>query len=151
MEKLWQVEANIDDMNPQAVEYVFECLFKAGANDAWAVPILMKKSRMAMMLCVLCQEKTLTAVLDILFRETTTIGARYFPVDRQVCDRVMQAVIVDGEQIGVKISSRNGCITTISAEYDDCRRAAAHTAIPLKEWQRKAIEEAYKQYGHQTG
>ena len=45
METLWQVETNIDDMNPQWTGYLFERLLAAGVNDVWAVPVIMKKGR----------------------------------------------------------------------------------------------------------
>lgn len=147
MDELWQVEANIDDMNPQDMAYLFDQLFATGVNDAWAMPMMMKKCRMAAMLCVLCSQNQLDAVSDIIFRETTTIGLRYFPVTRQICERRVETVSVVGEDIRVKIALRQGTITTISAEYDDCRAVAARTGIPLKEWRRRAVEEAYKRYG----
>ena len=50
METLWQLEANIDDMNPQNMEYVFSLILAQGANDVWAMPMMMKKGRMASML-----------------------------------------------------------------------------------------------------
>lgn len=43
METLWQLEANIDDMNPQNMEYVFSRILDKGANDVWAMPMMMKK------------------------------------------------------------------------------------------------------------
>ena len=147
MEELWQVEANIDDMNPQDMAYLFDRLFALGVNDAWAIPMLMKKCRMAAMLCVLCSRDQLDGVGNIIFKETTTIGFRYFPVTRQICERRVETVCIDGEDIRVKIASRQGQIMTISAEYDDCRAAAARTAVPLKEWRRKAVEEAHRRYG----
>lgn len=147
MEELWQIEANIDDMNPQNMEYIFSLLFKAGVNDAWAMPMMMKKCRMAAMLCVLCQKESVDSVLDIIFRETTSIGARYFPVQRTACKREMGSVVVAGKIIHCKICSYGNEITNISVEYDDCRKAAAESGVPLKEWQRKAMKEAYRIYG----
>lgn len=148
MEELWQIEANIDDMNPQDMNYVFECLFKLGVNDAWAMPMMMKKCRMATMLCVLCPKEKIEAVLTVIFQETTTIGTRYFPVQRQICQRLIEQIEIDGQLIHIKIASRDGQIMNISAEYDDCREAAARTGIPIKEWRRKTLEEAYKRHGY---
>ena len=150
MEELLQIEANIDDMNPQNMEYVFAKLLALGVNDVWAMPMMMKKCRMAAMLCVLCRKDMVDAVLDLIFYETTSIGARYFPVQRTACARTMGTVTVDGEEIHCKICSYGGDITNISVEYDDCRRAAAASGIPLKEWQRKAKKEAYRIYGPYT-
>ncbi len=150
MEALWQMEANIDDMNPQNMEYVFSKLLAIGVNDVWAMPILMKKCRMASMLCVLCRKELLEAAEEIIFSETTSIGVRYFPVQRTACERDIRNVSVDGRDIRCKICTYCGKLVNISAEYDDCRTAAAQTGVPLKIWQRKAKEEAYKRYGCQA-
>jgi uncharacterized protein (DUF111 family) len=146
MEELWQLEANIDDMNPQHMEYVFDQLFQLGVNDAWAMPMMMKKCRMAVMVCVLCRESLIDAVTKLIFKETTSIGLRYFPVHRVACTRTICQVAVDEETIHVKVSSYDGKLTNISAEYDDCRAAAVRTGKPVKYWQRKALEEAYRLY-----
>ena len=150
METLWQIEANIDDMNPQNMEYVFQKLLDLGVNDVWAIPMMMKKCRMASMLCVLCPEELIENAAALIFAETTSIGIRYFPVRRRICSREIETVCIDGEQIRCKISSYDGKVTNISAEYDDCRAAAARTGTALKEWQRKAKEEAYRLYGCKT-
>lgn len=150
MERLWQIEANIDDMNPQHMEYVFSLLLQAGVNDVWAMPMMMKKCRMATMLCVLCKEDDRDRIIDIIFKETTTIGTRYFPVERTICERQMGIVHVAGRDIHCKICSHKGKVTNISVEYDDCRAAAAATGIPLKDWQRNALKEAYRQYGQDS-
>lgn len=147
MEELYQVEANIDDMNPQVLEYAFTRLLDLGVRDVWAIPMMMKKNRLATMVCVLCAKADLESVSAVLFEETTTVGIRYFPVQRIICERTIEIVHVDGEDIHCKISSHGGTITNISAEYDDCRRAAMKRGIPVKEWQRRAKEEAYRIYG----
>ena len=146
METLWQLEANIDDMNPQNMEYVFSCILKAGANDVWAMPMLMKKGRMASMLCVLCRQELIETMISIIVRETTSIGVRYFPVSRLACERLITTVRVDGRDLHCRVCRYGGKVVNISAEYDDCRAAADATGIPLKDWQRKVKDAAYKQF-----
>ena len=150
METLWQMEANIDDMNPQNMEYVFRCLLDAGVNAVWGVPIVMKKGRMATMLCVLCREELIEKAAQIIFKETTSVGVRYFPLSRIACERAIKTVTIDGEVLHCKLCWHAGVLTNISAEYDDCRAAAVKTGVPLKEWQRRVREEAYKQYGQDS-
>lgn len=146
METLWQLEANIDDMNPQNMEYVFSQILDKGANDVWAMPMMMKKGRMASMLCVLCRKELLDDMIETIVKETTSIGVRFFPVSRMACDRVITTVCIDGRELHCKICRYGGQIVNISAEYDDCRAAAAATGIPLKEWQRRVKEAAYRQF-----
>lgn len=146
MDELWQLEANIDDMNPQNMEYVFACILKAGANDVWAVPMLMKKGRMASMLCVLCRQEKIEEMIALIVKETTSIGVRFFPVQRLACERLLTQVEIDGRKLGCKVCRYGGKVINISAEYDDCRAAAAATGLPLKDWQRRVKEAAYHKF-----
>ena len=73
------IEANIDDQSPQLYEEGMASLFAAGALDVWLTPILMKKSRPAQTLSVLCEPADLERVTRVLFMETTTLGVRYSP------------------------------------------------------------------------
>lgn len=146
METLWQLEANIDDMNPQNMEYVFSLILAQGANDVWAMPMMMKKGRMASTLCVLCRQELIDTLIGVIVRETTSIGVRFFPVTRLACDRLITTVRVDGRDLHCKVCRYDGKVVNISAEYDDCRAAAAETGTPLKDWQRKVKEAAYRQF-----
>lgn len=146
MDELWQLEANIDDMNPQNMEYVFACILQAGANDVWAMPMLMKKGRMASMLCVLCRKEKIETMISLIVKETTSIGVRFFPVQRLACERLITTVSVGGRELHCKVCRYGGKVVNISAEYDDCRKAAAETGLPLKEWQRRVKEAAYRKF-----
>ena len=147
MNGIWQVETNIDDMSPQGTEYVFVRLLETGAKDVWATPVIMKKGRPGIMLCALCEERLLQDVSTVILTETTSIGVRCFPVERKECSREIVVVRVGGRDIHCKVSRYDGTVTTITAEYDECRTAAAETGTPLKEWRRRAEEEAYKIHG----
>ena len=48
------MECNIDDMNPELYEGIVERLFEKGALDVYLTPIIMKKSRPAVMISILC-------------------------------------------------------------------------------------------------
>src|SRR5204862_6583872 len=81
------LETNIDDLNPELYEYVLERLMAAGAQDAWLTPIVMKKSRPAVTVSVLCASSDEPAVRDVLFRETGTLGVRASPVTKHALGR----------------------------------------------------------------
>ncbi|HNX53770.1 MAG TPA: nickel pincer cofactor biosynthesis protein LarC [Pontiellaceae bacterium] len=132
-EKLLVLETNIDDCNPQIFDYVMERLFKAGALDVWLTPIQMKKNRPAVMLSVLAPAMIQGAVEQILFSETTTIGIRHYPVQRTAADRREETVATPWGLVRVKISSINGKTISATPEYDDCRKLAEASGVPLKE------------------
>lgn len=134
------LETNIDDMSPQIFSYLYDRLFEAGALDVWATPIHMKKNRPAVMLSVLAEEPEKDACIEIIFEETTAIGLRTIPVERRVeADRRVVEVKTRYGSIHCKASSYQGRPVTVSAEYEDCRRAAEEHHVPLKEVQQEAI------------
>ena len=58
------VECNIDDMNPEISTYLLDLLFEAGASDVFFTPIVMKKSRPAVTLSVLCPPAMEAAIIE---------------------------------------------------------------------------------------
>jgi uncharacterized protein (TIGR00299 family) protein len=86
-EELFMIETNIDDMNPQIMPEVMEGLFGIGARDVFVTNILMKKSRPGLLISVLIERNHIEETLDYIFRSTSTIGIRYFPVNRTALKR----------------------------------------------------------------
>ena len=136
------IETNIDDMNPELIPYVIERLLDQGALDAWAAPVHMKKGRLGVVLSVLVERGASQPVLDVLFRETTTFGVRISAIDREVLDRKVIEVEVEGHPLKVKVGYRNGERITAAPEYEDAARAARATGLPLRDIYRVAMEKA---------
>ena len=92
-DRVWVLETNLDDLPGEVVGYTMTRLMDAGALDAFVTPIQMKKNRPGVMVSVLCDEAKIPALEDLLFRETTTLGIRRYPVSRHKLKR--QAVEVE--------------------------------------------------------
>ena len=135
---LYEINTNIDDTTPQVLAYTSEKLLKAGALDVFQTPVVMKKGRLATQLTVLVPADKMDKVIEILFKETTTIGLRYHPVERQVLERKIETVEVEGKRIPVKIAFYGNRVVQIQPEYDCLSELAEEKAIPLKEIQQKA-------------
>jgi pyridinium-3,5-bisthiocarboxylic acid mononucleotide nickel chelatase len=127
------LETNIDDMSPEILPHVIERLLAAGAHDAWTTPIVMKKGRAATTLSVLCDNATTSAMIDVIFAETTTLGVRATTVAKHTLGRHWVEVDVEGHPIRVKLGSRDGAVVSIAPEYDDARAVALATGRPLRE------------------
>jgi uncharacterized protein (TIGR00299 family) protein len=127
------IETNIDDMNPQLYNQVIEKLLAQGAQDAYLTPIIMKKGRPGILLSVLCDRMNTDAVLDTLFRETTSIGVRIGETGRKKLQREVRDVETIYGKVRLKISKRGDEIMTVTPEYEDCRRIAEETKVPVKE------------------
>ena len=147
-QRLYILETNIDDMNPQDYGYVYERLLEAGALDVWTTPIFMKKNRPAATLSVLVGEAEKEPCADIMFSETTSIGLRVVPVgERLEAARRTAMVATDYGEVSCKISAYKGHIVSVSAEYEDCRRLAKEKDVPLKKVRADAIAELRRRLG----
>jgi uncharacterized protein (TIGR00299 family) protein len=128
-----QVEANLDDLNPELCEHVAEQLFAAGALDVWWQPVTMKKGRPAFVLGVLAPPARLDAVAQVIFAETSSIGFRHQVLERRVLDRRVVHVHTIYGTVAVKIASQGGHVFNRAPEYEDCRRVAREREVPLKD------------------
>jgi len=131
-ERMLVIETNIDDMNPEFYDYVIEQLFAAGARDVFLSPIQMKKNRPATLLRVIAEEARREKLAQILFRETSTIGIRYYPVNRLILNRKSDSIRTRFGAVRIKIVEQPDGTTRAAPEYDDLKRIAAANKIPLK-------------------
>lgn len=129
---LLQIEANIDNMNPELYSYILDELLQCGANDAWLTPIIMKKGRPAITLSVLCTVQAFQCIEGYIFKHTTTIGFRYFPVERSVLERSFHHIEYKGHIIHIKCAYYNGECVNRSLEYEDLLRAAKDLQLSVK-------------------
>jgi len=125
-----QLEANIDDMNPQLYEFVIEGLFASGALDVWMTPVIMKKGRPAIVLSALATPELADAVAAVILAETSTIGLRRWPAQRDVLLRRIEVVETRLGPVHVKLVETPGGVRA-RPEYDDCRKIAEKRQMPL--------------------
>ncbi len=125
------IETNIDDMNPEFYETAMESLFKAGALDVFLNPIIMKKSRPANKISVLSLRKDLQELIEILFRNTSSFGLRFYPVDRTVLDREIKTVKTSWGPVNIKIGKLNGKTLQATPEYEDCKRLSSKAKVNI--------------------
>jgi len=131
-EEMLVLETNIDDMNPQFYDHVMDRLFAAGARDVFLTPIQMKKNRPATLLTVICEPTRRAAIAKIILQETSTIGVRYYPVNRMVLRRQSKQVQTRFGRVTVKLVEQPDGTKRATPEYDDLKRIAAARKIPLK-------------------
>jgi uncharacterized protein (TIGR00299 family) protein len=125
------METNIDDMNPQIYEHVMERLFGAGALDVFLTQVIMKKSRPGVLITVLCQEDKGQDIADILFKETTTIGIRFYEASRIVLDRGIKELGTEFGKVRAKVARMQDGTLKFTPEYEDCKRIAKKHRVPL--------------------
>ena len=137
--QVYVVEATLDDASPQVLGYFLDEALRRGALDAALSPVVMKKNRLGTKLTVLAPADKLEELIAAVFKETTTIGVRFFPVERRVLERAFDRVKVGGAEIAVKVARLEGRPVSVTPEYADCVKAAKASGRPLKDIMREAL------------
>ncbi len=149
LETISVLETQIDDLSPQAIGYVFEALFAAGAVDVFTQPIGMKKSRPGFLLTVICHPEQLSSCEAVLFRETTTLGIRRSIQQRAILQREIQQVETEYGAVRVKVAwmgkEEERHITNVQPEYEDCAKLARQHNLSWREVHRIALHKWYDQ------
>lgn len=143
--RIYTIEANIDDANPQVLGAFFDTASKLGALDVSLTPVMMKKNRLATKLTVLAEIDKIDKLIEAIFRETSTIGVRYFPVERRVLERKSIEVNVLGEKIAIKLAYLGDREVNIQPEFADCLKLARKKNLPVKKVVQLALEEFSKE------
>jgi uncharacterized protein (TIGR00299 family) protein len=130
---LWVLEANLDDCPGQLVARAIECALAAGALDAWAAPLTMKKGRPGVLVGALAAGERRDAVARVLLDETTTLGVRFHAVERTELSRELVPVATPYGEVRVKVARRGEAVVGSHPEYDDCLARAIEHGVPVKE------------------
>jgi uncharacterized protein (TIGR00299 family) protein len=125
-----KIEANIDDMSPEAYTSLYECLFEAGASDVFLQNIVMKKSRPAQMLTVLCNEQNADALGEVVLNNSTTIGLRIVPFKKMILQREMIEVPTTLGQVTVKMVVQPDGVRRWKSEHDHIKQLAREIGQP---------------------
>jgi pyridinium-3,5-bisthiocarboxylic acid mononucleotide nickel chelatase len=148
LEPIEVLSTQIDDLNPQAIGYIFDRLFAAGAVDVFTQPIGMKKSRPGILLTVICPIDKANDCEQIIFKETSTLGIRRDRQMRSILPREIQSVVTKYGTIRVKVARNNlvddNSIVNVYPEYEDCNAIAQAHQIPWREIHQLALMAWYE-------
>jgi uncharacterized protein (TIGR00299 family) protein len=128
-ESVHELHADIDDLAPEYVASARDTLLKAGALDVTLFRVEMKKGRPGVRLAALVPASALDEVVGILFRATTTIGVRHWPVERVTLERTEQTVEWRGHSIRMKVVRLPDGVLRRKPEFDDVAKAARETGL----------------------
>jgi uncharacterized protein (DUF111 family) len=127
------IECNIDDMNPELYDALMERLFAAGAHDVFLTPIIMKKSRPAVMVSVLCDVGKQKAIEEVLWLNSSTFGLRSYKVAKSMLRRETVKVKTKYGEITVKSGYLNERIIKSKPEYEDCKKLAKENGVTIQD------------------
>jgi len=135
------LETNLDDMNPESSSYLMEKLFNAGASDVFFTPIIMKKSRPAYRISVLCSVYNEEYVKDILFNETSTFGIRKSEIKKIALSRDYKKTLTRFGKVTVKTAYYRDKPLKAKLEFEEVQKIAIENNISYMEAEREIKKE----------
>lgn len=131
------IETNIDHLTGEEIGYLFDRIMDEGASDVSITPIIMKKNRQGSLLKVISARKNREHLIDVIFKEVGTLGIRITPnLHRGIAKRefVKKTFNINGNdyEVTFKIAYINGEIISERPEYDDLKRIAEDSELPLR-------------------
>jgi len=124
------IEVNLDDMAGEMFPFLMDRLFEAGALDVFFTPVYMKKRRPATMVTVTAEEAKLPQLGEVFFRHSTTIGLRWYPVNRWKLEReIVEVETIYGRLPAKKVEFKDK--SRVFPEYEACRNAAEKAGVTL--------------------
>lgn len=136
------LEATMDDLEPQLVPVILDRLRALGAMDVWTTDIRMKKGRGGLTITVLCSPERLDELRGALIRETPTIGARWYDVQRLELERDHVTTDVGGNSVRIKRGWLDGTVVNAHPEFEDVLALALSSGRPVRDIYLAALREA---------
>lgn len=136
------LECNVDDVTGEVLAHTIGRLLAAGAHDAWATPIVMKKGRPAHTVHTLCDPARAEQVRAVMVAETGTLGVRGSVMQRWPQQRTESVVDVGGHPVRIKRSADR-----VKVEHDDAVAAATALGVPLRTVLDQASQAAQRSTG----
>ena len=137
------LETNVDDCSGEILGYVQELLMAQGALDAIYRPVVMKKSRPAYQLQVICRKENQEKLEQIIFQETTTIGIRSYPANRKILERRIEEIETPYGKMKVKICRVDG-EERVYPEYEEVKRYCMESGVPMREVYQSVTGKKYR-------
>jgi uncharacterized protein (TIGR00299 family) protein len=127
------VECNIDDLDPRVLPVVIDRLLESGALDAYVTPLVMKKGRPGHLITVVAPAQAVETVVDVILRETSSLGCRAYPVTKYHLERRMETVATPWGPVPVKVALAGDTVLRRVPEFEACAELARATGVPVRD------------------
>ncbi|MDX2249143.1 MAG: nickel insertion protein [Bacteroidia bacterium] len=130
------METTLDDIPAEFLGKDFqEKLLERGAADVFYTPVQMKKGRPGLNLTVISPEEKIEAISDFILENTTTIGLRYYEVNRKILHRRIFEAETPYGKVKIKEVERPSGRKTRKFEYESLRELSEKYHISIQQLQ----------------
>ena len=142
--------SNIDNMTGEALGWLMDRLFSAGALDVSYAPIQMKKNRPGAQLTVLASPDDAERLSSLILRESATLGVRMARMERRKAGRREEIIETPLGAARVKLKLLGERVVAATPEYEDCRALAERHGLPLENVVERVTQAARVHFGLDT-
>ena len=127
------IECNIDDLDPRVLPVVINRLLESGALDAYVTPLVMKKGRPGHLITAISPAQAVETVVDVILRETSSLGCRTYPVTKYHLERRMETVETPWGPVPVKVALAGDRVLRRVPEFEPCAELARSAGVPVRD------------------
>ena len=132
-DRFCQLQCSIDDMSGEMLAEAMDILIEQGAGDVYLTPVVMKKNRPGIIVSVICEAADRMKFTELVFRHTTTLGVKVFPLEKAILEQRFDTVATPFGSVRVKQAFMGGKVLRSKPEFEDCKALARRHGIPLAE------------------
>ncbi|KIX11414.1 nickel pincer cofactor biosynthesis protein LarC [Dethiosulfatarculus sandiegensis] len=123
-----EITCHLDDQTPEDLPMVLDRFMKAGALDASAAPLYMKKGRPGLRVMVSCSPEKAEEMAQLVLEQTTSLGVRITRTERRCVPREIVTVESPWGPARVK-RTRVAGLWCMHPEADDVLRISKETGL----------------------
>ena len=125
------LQAQMDDLTGEHLPPLLDALLAAGALDAYAAPVIMKKGRSGILVTALSPPHIVPQVEQAMLRHGSTFGVRRHSASRTILDRWHETVETSNGPVRIKVGALSDEIIHASPEFEDVLKCAHETGTPV--------------------
>ncbi len=137
--ELVELQCQLDTATGEQVGWLLEELLRAGAVDAFAVPVTMKKGRPGLLVTVLCDDARSVPLTNLLLEESSSLGVRRHRVQRTVLERWQETRDTVMGPVVFKVARLPSGVLAARPEDDDVQRLCRERGLGRAEVLRRLL------------
>jgi uncharacterized protein (TIGR00299 family) protein len=137
--ELCELQCQLDTATGELVGWLLEELLRAGALDAFATAVQMKKGRPGLLVTVSCDEARREVLTRLLLEESSSLGVRVHRVQRQVVERWTETRDTALGPVAFKVARLPSGAVVARPEDDELRRLCRERGLGRAEVLRRLL------------
>ncbi len=145
------LETNVDDVSGEVLGNLIEKIMSIGAKDVTVSSAITKKGRPTHLVSVICDLSSVDQILELLVKETGTLGVRIRTSERFTVPRTIKSahITIDGQNFSVHFKTTDDGSNAFKLEFEDVRMISNSLNKTFRETEELIKNQIKKKLGSQ--